>query len=141
MTMVPGVDTALVLRTAVVHGRGAAYAAVAGISTGLLVWAAAAAVGVSALLAACNPTARLRCSSNSGGTCMSTGTGAAGSTCVRGDLSFFTCDPGLVCRTNAGGAPTCQRPGAVGEDCDNDGDCVSGSCDNLANRCAARACE
>ncbi len=93
------------------------------------------------VLALCNPTARLRCSSNNGGTCVSTGTGAAGSTCARGDLSFFSCDPGLVCRTNAGGAPTCQRPGAVGEACDNDGDCASGSCDNVANRCAARACE
>lgn len=52
MTLVPGIDTALVLRTAVVQGRGPAFAAAAGISSGLLVWGIAAALGVSALLAA-----------------------------------------------------------------------------------------
>lgn len=52
MTLVPGIDTALVLRAALGSGRRAAYAAVAGISAGLLVWAIVAAAGVSALLAA-----------------------------------------------------------------------------------------
>lgn len=52
MTLVPGIDTALVLRTAVVQGRGPAFAAAAGISLGVLVWGVAAALGVSALLAA-----------------------------------------------------------------------------------------
>lgn len=52
MTLVPGIDTALVLRTAVVQGRGPAFAAAAGISAGVLVWGIAAALGVSALLAA-----------------------------------------------------------------------------------------
>ena len=52
MTLVPGLDTALVLRSAVTQGRGAAYATVAGISAGLLVWGLAAAIGISALLAA-----------------------------------------------------------------------------------------
>jgi threonine/homoserine/homoserine lactone efflux protein len=51
MTMVPGIDTALVLRSAVTQGRARAYATVAGISVGLLVWGVAAAVGVSAVLA------------------------------------------------------------------------------------------
>ena len=52
MTLVPGIDTALVLRTAVVQGRGPAFAAAAGISLGVLLWGVAAALGVSALLAA-----------------------------------------------------------------------------------------
>lgn len=52
LTIIPGVDTALVLRIAVTQGRGQAYATAAGICTGALVWGAAAAAGVSALLAA-----------------------------------------------------------------------------------------
>lgn len=52
MTLVPGIDTALVLRTAIVQGRGPAFAAGAGISAGVLIWGVAAALGVSALLAA-----------------------------------------------------------------------------------------
>lgn len=52
MTLVPGIDTALVLRTAVTQGRARAFAAAAGICAGLLVWGVAAALGVSALLAA-----------------------------------------------------------------------------------------
>ena len=52
MTLVPGIDTALVLRTAITQGRRQAFAAGIGISTGVLVWGIAAALGVSALLAA-----------------------------------------------------------------------------------------
>lgn len=52
LTMVPGLDTALVMRYGVAGGVRAAYAAVAGICLGLLVWGVAAAVGLSALLAA-----------------------------------------------------------------------------------------
>jgi RhtB (resistance to homoserine/threonine) family protein len=52
MTLVPGIDTALVIRTAVTQGRARAFAAGAGISSGVLVWGVAAALGVSALLAA-----------------------------------------------------------------------------------------
>lgn len=52
MTLVPGIDTALVLRTAVTQGRARAFAAAAGISLGVLIWGIAAALGVSALLAA-----------------------------------------------------------------------------------------
>lgn len=52
LTLVPGIDTALVLRAAVTQGRRPAYATVAGICLGLLAWGMAAAVGVSALLAA-----------------------------------------------------------------------------------------
>ena len=52
MTLVPGIDTALVLRTAVTQGRARAFAAAAGISLGVLIWGVAAALGVSALLAA-----------------------------------------------------------------------------------------
>ena len=51
LTMIPGIDTALVLRAAVSHGWKQAFATVLGISLGVLVWGIAAAVGVSALLA------------------------------------------------------------------------------------------
>ncbi|MEU7001928.1 LysE family translocator [Nonomuraea sp. NPDC046570] len=52
LTIVPGLDTALVLRSAVTQGRGQAFATALGVNTGVLVWGAAAAVGVSALLTA-----------------------------------------------------------------------------------------
>jgi threonine/homoserine/homoserine lactone efflux protein len=52
LTIIPGLDTLLVLRSAITHGRGPAFATALGISTGALVWGAAAAVGVSALLTA-----------------------------------------------------------------------------------------
>ncbi len=52
MTVIPGIDTALVLRAGVTQGSRAAYATVAGISLGLIVWAIAAAAGVSALVSA-----------------------------------------------------------------------------------------
>ncbi|MEU9889060.1 LysE family translocator [Sphaerisporangium sp. NPDC051011] len=52
MTIVPGLDTALVLRSAVTAGRRHAFATALGVNTGVLVWGAAAAVGVSALLTA-----------------------------------------------------------------------------------------
>jgi threonine/homoserine/homoserine lactone efflux protein len=52
LTITPGLDTALVLRTALTEGRrGAAFAA-AGICAGLLAWGAAVAVGLGALMAA-----------------------------------------------------------------------------------------
>ncbi len=52
LTITPGVDTALVLRAAATSGRARAWGTVLGIQAGVLVWGAAAAVGVSALLAA-----------------------------------------------------------------------------------------
>jgi threonine/homoserine/homoserine lactone efflux protein len=52
LTITPGLDTALVLRSAVVHGRRQAFATALGINTGALLWGASAAVGVSALLTA-----------------------------------------------------------------------------------------
>lgn len=51
LTVTPGLDTALVLRAALTRSRGEAAATAAGIVAGLFVWGAAAAVGVSALLA------------------------------------------------------------------------------------------
>jgi threonine/homoserine/homoserine lactone efflux protein len=48
----PGLDSALVLRTAVVSGRRHAYATALGINAGVLVWGVAAAVGATAVLAA-----------------------------------------------------------------------------------------
>jgi threonine/homoserine/homoserine lactone efflux protein len=52
LTIVPGLDTAMVLRSAVSLGRRHGFATALGVSTGALMWGACAAVGVSALLAA-----------------------------------------------------------------------------------------
>ena len=52
LTVIPGLDTALVLRAAVSRGRGHAVAAALGIGAGCLAWGVAAAVGASALLVA-----------------------------------------------------------------------------------------
>jgi len=52
LTITPGLDTALVLRGAITMGRAAAFATAVGINVGALIWGAAAAVGVSALLTA-----------------------------------------------------------------------------------------
>jgi len=52
LTVTPGLDSALVLRSALTSGRREAAATGAGIIVGLFVWGAAAAVGVSALLTA-----------------------------------------------------------------------------------------
>jgi threonine/homoserine/homoserine lactone efflux protein len=52
LTLTPGLDTALVLRSALTRSRRDAAATAAGIVAGLFVWGAAAAVGVSALLTA-----------------------------------------------------------------------------------------
>jgi threonine/homoserine/homoserine lactone efflux protein len=52
LTVTPGVDTALVLRSAAVAGRARAWGAILGIGCGVLAWGALTAVGVSALLAA-----------------------------------------------------------------------------------------
>ncbi|AUZ33920.1 lysine transporter LysE [Arthrobacter sp. PGP41] len=52
LTLIPGLDTALVLRSSISKSRRYAFATAAGISTGAMLWGVAAAVGVSALLAA-----------------------------------------------------------------------------------------
>jgi threonine/homoserine/homoserine lactone efflux protein len=52
LTIIPGLDTALVARTAVAQGRRHGFAVALGISTGVLIWGAAAAIGVSELLVA-----------------------------------------------------------------------------------------
>lgn len=52
LTLVPGIDTALVLRSALSRSRSFAFATALGINSGALIWGVAAAVGVSALLAA-----------------------------------------------------------------------------------------
>jgi threonine/homoserine/homoserine lactone efflux protein len=51
LTLTPGVDMALVTRTALERGPRAARFTAAGICAGLLVWAALSAIGVAALLA------------------------------------------------------------------------------------------
>lgn len=52
LTIIPGADTALVLRVAVARGHRHAYATAAGICCGALVWGAGAAAGISVLLTA-----------------------------------------------------------------------------------------
>ncbi|WP_286264487.1 LysE family translocator [Brooklawnia propionicigenes] len=52
LTIIPGLDTTLVLRTAIARGRDQAAVTAAGVCAGLLVWGVAAAVGAAALLAA-----------------------------------------------------------------------------------------
>lgn len=52
LTLVPGIDTALVLRSSLTRSRAYAWATAAGIATGAMAWGIAAAVGVSALLTA-----------------------------------------------------------------------------------------
>jgi threonine/homoserine/homoserine lactone efflux protein len=52
LTVTPGLDTALVLRTAAVEGARRAAMAAVGVILGCLTWGAAAALGLAALLAA-----------------------------------------------------------------------------------------
>lgn len=52
LTVTPGVDTMLVLRTTVTGGRRTGHLAAAGVVTGLLCWAMASAAGLTAVLAA-----------------------------------------------------------------------------------------
>jgi threonine/homoserine/homoserine lactone efflux protein len=52
LTIIPGLDTALVVRTTAAQGRRQGFAVAFGITTGCLIWGAAAAVGISALLVA-----------------------------------------------------------------------------------------
>lgn len=51
LTLTPGLDTALVLRTATVEGRKQALQAAAGINLGCLLWGVAVACGLGALIA------------------------------------------------------------------------------------------
>ncbi|MFI7004564.1 LysE family translocator [Nocardia sp. NPDC050175] len=50
LTIVPGLDTALVLRSAIVRGTRIAFATALGVGSGLLVWGIAATCGLSVLL-------------------------------------------------------------------------------------------
>ncbi len=52
LTITPGVDTTLVLRSAVSGGRRSAVGAGVGVTLGLLAWGASAAIGLRAILAA-----------------------------------------------------------------------------------------
>jgi threonine/homoserine/homoserine lactone efflux protein len=50
LTITPGLDTALVLRSAMTQGRQQAFATALGISAGLLVWGVSAAAGIAAVV-------------------------------------------------------------------------------------------
>src|SRR3954452_22742570 len=52
LTIVPGPATAMVVRSSLTGGRGAALRTTAGNSLGILVWALAAALGIGAVVAA-----------------------------------------------------------------------------------------
>jgi threonine/homoserine/homoserine lactone efflux protein len=52
LSLLPGPATALVVRSAAVHGRRSAFLNVLGNSTGILFWAVASVLGISALVAA-----------------------------------------------------------------------------------------
>ncbi|WP_334683919.1 LysE family translocator [Arthrobacter sp. CAN_A214] len=52
LTLVPGLDTALVLRSSLTRTRSYAWATALGVATGAMAWGTAAAVGISALLTA-----------------------------------------------------------------------------------------
>jgi threonine/homoserine/homoserine lactone efflux protein len=52
LTVVPGLDTALVLRATLVHSRAYGLATTTGIQIGTLIWGVAAATGAAAVLAA-----------------------------------------------------------------------------------------
>jgi len=50
--VVPGPDTAIVTKNALVHGRGAALGTAFGVETGLAVWTVASALGVASIVRA-----------------------------------------------------------------------------------------
>jgi threonine/homoserine/homoserine lactone efflux protein len=52
LSLLPGPATALVVRSAAVHGRRSAFVTVLGNSTGIMFWALASVLGISALVAA-----------------------------------------------------------------------------------------
>jgi threonine/homoserine/homoserine lactone efflux protein len=52
LTITPGLDTALVLRTAAVEGSRKGFAAATGICAGVMIWGIVVAIGIAALLSA-----------------------------------------------------------------------------------------
>lgn len=66
LTLVPGLDTALVLRSSFTRTRTYAWATATGIATGAMVWGIAAAGGVSALLTASETAYRILTTAGAG---------------------------------------------------------------------------
>ncbi|QQG30410.1 LysE family transporter [Pectobacterium carotovorum] len=58
LTLTPGLDTALILRTATVEGSKKAFHAAFGINVGCLIWGAMVAFGLGTLIAATRPLSR-----------------------------------------------------------------------------------
>jgi RhtB (resistance to homoserine/threonine) family protein len=50
LAIMPGPDTLIVTKNALLHGRSVALATIAGVSLGLIVWTAAAALGIAAVV-------------------------------------------------------------------------------------------
>ena len=55
IVLLPGPDTAVVTKNALIHGRGAALGSAIGINVGVLVWTIATALGLASLLKASEP--------------------------------------------------------------------------------------
>jgi threonine/homoserine/homoserine lactone efflux protein len=115
VTIIPGLDTALVVRTTVTQGRRRGFAAALGINTGVLVWGVAAAVGVSALLAASQLAYDVVRAAGAAylvwlGTTMLWRTWTRRGTAVRGTAVRGTAPHGTARRDAANAQPVTSRP-------------------------------
>jgi len=89
-----------------------------------------------AMLAFCDPFARLECGET--GTCVALGDGTEGSPCRGGDFGELTCNEGLSCHSDT---DTCGPPKAAGASCGRDAECASRFCDYRTETCGERYCE
>ncbi|MCA9514733.1 MAG: hypothetical protein KC635_07320 [Myxococcales bacterium] len=82
----------------------------------------------------CNPMSRLSCID---GTCQPWGNGAAGTVCPQGSDSPNVCATGLWCDATS----RCADRKADDLPCDNDAECLSGTCDYVSGTCQPPVCE